>query len=139
VKPLDLSNARPRGTRAELAGILFLPRSIDKVRASFPGGNLNGYTIEGFTTRMLENLGITVDAFTAAVERAENDEDVARFVREHAVSGGAEAWNEFALHREVYGGDRAEALADYPWLADHPEITLSIDFLQYMEDHNLDV
>jgi Domain of unknown function (DUF5069) len=138
MEPLDLSNSHPRKARAELAGITFLPRSIDKFRAALPGGNLAGYSIEGFTGRMLESLGIAPDAFQAAVAAATTDDDVAAFVREHAVPGGADAWNSFVLNREVYGGDRAEAVAEHPWLADHPEIRLSIDFLQYREDNGLD-
>jgi uncharacterized protein DUF5069 len=138
MEPLDLSKARPRATRAELAGVTFLPRSIDKFRAALPGGTLAGYSIEGFTGRMLENLGIAPDAFQAAVAAAKSDEDVASFVREHAVPGGADTWNSFVLNREIYNGDRAEAIAENPWLADHPEIRLSVDFLQYMEDNNLD-
>jgi hypothetical protein len=138
MKPLDLSEGHPRSTRAELSGIVFLPRSIDKFRASLAGGNLDGYTIEGFTGRMLETLGITPEALRSVVAEAKTDEDVASYVREHSVAGGAEAWNTYVLNREVYLGDRAEAVAENPWLADHPEIKLSLDFLQYMEDNNLD-
>jgi hypothetical protein len=138
MEPLDLSKGRPRGTRAELAGVTFLPRSVDKFRASLPGGNLNGYTIEGFTEMMLKELGITPEAMRTVVADAKTDDDVARYVREHAVAGGAKAWNDFALNRELYLGNRTEAIAENPWLADHPEIKLSLDFLQYMEDHNLD-
>jgi len=138
MEPLDLSKGRPRATRAELAGITFLPRSIDKFRAALPGGNLAGYTIEGFTTTMLEKLGITPAALQAVVAAAASDEDVARYMREHAVAGGADAWNEYARNRELYLGNRAEAIAENPWLAEHPEIKYSLDFLQYMEDHNLD-
>ena len=138
MEPLDLSKGRPRATRAELSGILFLPRSIDKFRASLPGGNLAGYTIEGFTGRMLKNLGISPEALRGVVAEAKTDEDVASYVREHAVAGGAEAWNTYILNRELYQGNRAEAIAENPWLAEHPEITLSVDFLQYQEDHNLD-
>lgn len=138
MEPLDLSKAHPRTTRAELSGITFLPRSIDKFRAALPGGNLSGYTLKGFTGRMLESLGISPDALQAVVAEAKTDEDVARYVREHAVAGGAEAWNTWVLNREVYLGDRATAIAENPWLAEHPEITLSLDFLQYMEDNGLD-
>lgn len=138
MEPLDLSNAHPRATRAELAGVIFLPRSIDKFRAALPGGNLGGYSIEGFTGRMLKDLGIAPDAFQAAVAAAASDDDIANYVREHAVPGGADTWNSFALNREVYNGDRAEAIAENPWLAEHPEIRLSLDFLQYMEDNGLD-
>ena len=56
MEPLDLSKAPPRRTRDEIAGVVFLPRSIDKFRAALPGGNLSGYTIEGFTEKMLGEL-----------------------------------------------------------------------------------
>jgi hypothetical protein len=138
MEPLDLSQGRPRATRAELAGITFLPRSIDKFRAALPGGNLAGYTIEGFTGRMLENLGIAPEALQTVVASAKTDDDVASYVREHALPGGADTWNEYVLNRELYLGNRAEAIEENPWLAEHPEITKSLDFLQYMEDNNLD-
>jgi hypothetical protein len=138
MEPLDLSHAHPRATRAELGGIIFLPRSIDKFRAALPGGTLNGYNLDGFTGRMLAALGISPDAFSEAVARANTDDDVVTFVSEHAVAGGADAWNDFARNREVYGGDREEAIAENPWLADHPEIRYTIDFVQYKEDNGLD-
>jgi len=136
--PLDLSQQKPRTTRAELAGITFLPRSIDKFRAALPGGNLNGYSIEGFTGRMLADLAIAPDAFQAAVAEAKSDDDVAAYVLANAVAGGADTWNSYALNRELYLGNRTEAIAENPWLADHPEIVKSLDFLQYMEDNGLD-
>jgi hypothetical protein len=138
MEPLDLSTTRPRATRAELAGVTFLPRSIDKFRAALPGGNLAGYTIEGFTSRMLENLGIAQADLQAVVAAATSDADVARYVSEHAVAGGADVWNTYVLNRELYLGNRVEAIAENPWLADHPEIQKSLDFLQYMEDNDLD-
>ena len=39
--------------------------------------------------------------------------------------------------REIYNGDRAEAIADNPWLADHPELVYSIDFLDYVDEHGI--
>ena len=67
MEPLDLTTRRPRKARDEVAGIVFLPRSIDKARASLPGGTLGEYTRPGFTATMLKHFGITVDAFIAAV------------------------------------------------------------------------
>ena len=138
MEPLDLTTARPRKARAELAGIIFLPRSIDKFRAALPGGTLNGYTIEGFTETMLDDLGISIETMQKVVADAETDDDVVEYVTANAVAGGADKWNTFVQNREVYKGNRAEAIAENPWLADHPEIKYSIDFLQYREDNNID-
>jgi hypothetical protein len=66
---------------------------------------------------MLESLGILSDA---------------------RVAGGAETWNAYALNRELYLGNRAEAIAKNPWLAEHPEVKLLLDFLPYTEDSGLD-
>jgi hypothetical protein len=87
---------------------------------------------------MLKDLAISPEAFQSAVAAAQNDEDVASYVRDHAVAGGADVWNSFVLNRELYNGDHAEAIAENPWLAEHPEIRLSLDFLQYREDNGLD-
>jgi hypothetical protein len=135
---LDLSAHKPRPGRAELAGVTFLPRSIDKVRGLMPGGVADGYTVEGFSEAMLEKSGISVDAFTAAVAAAKTDADVAAFVTEHAVAGGIDTWNGLVLNRLLYNGNREEAIVENPLPADHPEITHSLDFLQYREDHGLD-
>jgi hypothetical protein len=138
MQALDLSKTKPRKTREELAGVVFLPRSIDKFRGNLPGGVMDGYTIEGFTAMMLERLDIPVATMQNIVATAASDDDIAGYVLESAAPGGAEAWNDFVLNRELYKGDRAGAIAENPWLAEHPEITKSIDFLQYMEDHGLD-
>jgi hypothetical protein len=69
---------------------------------------------------MLEHLNIDPELLREIVADAKSDDDVAHYVREH------------------YGGNRAEAIAEHPWLADHPEIVKSLDFLQYMEDNGLD-
>ena len=138
MEPLDLTTRRPRKARDEVAGIVFLPRSIDKARAALPGGALGDYTIPGFTEMMLERFGITVDDFIAAVRNAKTDEDVAAWVKSHAVPGGVQAWVDYATNREIYNGNRAEAIADYPFLADHPELVYSLDFLDYQDEHGID-
>src|SRR6202035_2034571 len=87
MEPLALTTLRPRKARDEIAGIVFLPRSIDKARAMLPGGALGDYTIPGFTEAMLERFGITVDDFVAAVRDAAGDDEVAAWVKAHAVPG----------------------------------------------------
>jgi hypothetical protein len=138
VEPISLKGGRPRPARADLDGIVFLPRSIDKVRATLPGGDIHDYKVEGFTGQMLDTFGVTVEEFTQAVGAANTDADVVAYVRQHAKPGGIDAWNDFVTKREIYNGDRAEALTDYPWLADHPELVYSVDFLDYREQHGLD-
>ena len=77
MQPLDLTTAPPRAPREALAGIVFLPRTIDKVRATLPGGALGAYNIPGFSQMMLEALGIELERSRAAVAEAAKDDDVA--------------------------------------------------------------
>ncbi len=129
MEPLDLRIAPPRPPRAELAGIVFLPRSIDKVRAALPGGSLRDYEIEGFTTQMLEHLGISLDEFIAVVRDVSTDDAVATYVAEHADAKGADAWREYILARKPFNGDRVAAVAEFPYLAERTDIIYSLDLL----------
>jgi hypothetical protein len=74
---LDLRKTPPRRPRAELVGVVFMPRSIAKIRATLPDGDLGAYTISGFTATMFDVLGIALEDVTAAVRSAASDDDVA--------------------------------------------------------------
>jgi hypothetical protein len=129
MEALDLRTAPPREPRAELSGIPFLPRSIDKVRATFPGGSLGAYQIEGFTIYMLEHLGISLEAFVEAVREASTDEAVAAFVVAHTDATKIAAWREYVFARQPFHGDRAKATEMFPFLADRQDLVYSLDVL----------
>ena len=129
MNPLDLSIAPPRSAKAIAAGVVFLPRTIDKLRAMLPGGNVGEYRMEGFSDMMLERFCIATETLTAAVAKAATDDEIGAIVHRDAAPGSIEAWNEFATNRKLYNGDRDEAIADHPWLAQHPEIVLTLDFV----------
>lgn len=85
MQPLDLRTRPPRGPREMLDGLMMLPRTIDKVRATLPGGNLGPYHVApGISGIMLSTIGVSVDDFTQAVAQAESDQDVADWLRAHA-------------------------------------------------------
>jgi hypothetical protein len=130
MKPMNLSNKPPRKPQAELDGIVFLPRSIDKVCATLPGGDPGPYNIPGFTQMMLEKLGITVEAFTLAVAAADADADVAAFVRANSTQAKIDEWNGWAKTRQPRGGDRVAALEIYPWLGERPDLIIGLDVLE---------
>jgi hypothetical protein len=127
---MNLSNKPPRLPRAELAGVVFLPRSIDKVRATLPGGDPGPYNIPGFTEIMLEKLGISVEAFTVAVTAAESDAEVGEFVHKHTTKAKIDEWNAWSTTREPRGGDRVAALEIYPWLGERPDLKIGLDVLE---------
>ena len=84
MEPLDLTLAPPRSARVMLDGLAMLARTIDKMRARLPGGNLGAYKIDGMSDRMMSMLGIDAEALQAEVARAASDADVAAWVRAHA-------------------------------------------------------
>jgi hypothetical protein len=127
---MDLTKAPPRRPRAELGGVIFLPRSIDKARALLPGGNPGEYALHGFSQRMFDALGITEHAFVEAVAAAANDDDVAAFVTAHTSPEKIATWNAFVAAREPRNGDRVAALENYPWLGERPDLIVTLDILE---------
>jgi len=83
MQPLDLTKAPPRMPRAPLAdlNLIMAARTVDKLRAMLPGGNVGGYKIPGFSSRLMELLGITQEEFLAQVASAHSDADVAAWLR----------------------------------------------------------
>lgn len=126
MKPLDLSAGPPRSCYEELDGLMLLPRTIDKLRAFLPGGNPGGYWIDGpiagISGYLLKRLGVEEAALRDAVAAAEDDGDVAAWLRERTDSSQYPAINETLRrikpkHAEdpaVFGQIYAETLAMKP-------------------------
>ena len=131
---IDLSGRPPQKPRAELDGVIFLPRSIDKARAYQPGGDPGPYVLRGFTQQMLDMLGIAAEGFTMAVATGATDDDVVAFVRARTTDDRIAAWNTWVSARQPRNGDRVAALEIYPWLGERPDLILALDVLE--EDDN---
>ena len=83
MEPLDLTKAPPRSPYVQLGGLYMLARTIDKMRAQLPGGNTGAYQVAGFSTIMLEGIGIPADDLQAVVALASDEEEVVAWVRKH--------------------------------------------------------
>jgi len=84
MKPLDLTKTSPRSPREQLVGLVFIPRTIDKMRALLPGGNPGKYHVEGASLALLEGIGADPAQFQEVVASAASDADVAAWLQEHA-------------------------------------------------------
>jgi Domain of unknown function (DUF5069) len=84
MKPLDLTKQPPRSPREKLGGLVFLARTIDKMRASLPGGNIGSYNIPGSSIRMLEAVGIKPDDLQAVVAQSASEQEVVAWVHAHS-------------------------------------------------------
>jgi hypothetical protein len=127
--PLNLSTAPPRAPHADIAGVIFLPRTIDKARAMLPGGDIGEYTIPGLSEMQLERLGIPLDDFVTAVAHASSDEEVGAFVHGACSDEKIAAWNDWIRQRQPRGGDREAAYELYPWLRERPDLIIALDVL----------
>jgi hypothetical protein len=84
MEPLDLTMRAPRGPRETLAGLAFLPRTVDKLRAELPGGNMGPYLNrpDGMSAVMCKRTGLDMDELRAVVAAAPDEHAVAVWVRE---------------------------------------------------------
>jgi Domain of unknown function (DUF5069) len=129
---LDLTKAPPRPPRTPLAGLdlIMAARTVDKLRASLPGGNLGSYQVPGFSTQMLEALGITEDALRDEVRRASSDDEIAAWIRERTTPEKIAAFNEKIQERRVkHRLDDETWRKKYPRGAEMPPETPLIDML----------
>jgi hypothetical protein len=114
---LDLTKQPPRSPRELLPGLslLMAARTVDKLRATLPGGNLGEYQITGFSSRLIEALGFPEGALREAIARADSDGDVADWIVRHSDPAKYAEINA-ALERPTVG----ERLGDAAFLARYP-------------------
>jgi hypothetical protein len=121
MESLDLTKAPPRSPYVRLGGLLMLARTIDKLRATLPGGNLGAYKIAGFSERMLQALGIPEDDLRAVIALAKDDDEVLGWVRKHS---GPVKYDEVNASLEATKVadrlDRPDMLKKYPVLETLP-------------------
>lgn len=140
--PLDLSTRRPRAVREQLAGIAYLPRAIDKVRAQLPGGDLGPYVVltEGVRTMsagMYHVLGFTHEEFRDTVAAAPDDGAVAAWVRARVSDEAVAKWNAGVLARrigDITGPTRERMVAAHPCAAGMPPEALLVDMFDADDD-----
>jgi uncharacterized protein DUF5069 len=114
---LDLSQRPPRSPRELLPGLdlLMAARTVDKIRATLPGGNLGEYQITGFSSRLIEKLGFPEAALRAVVAKAASDREVGDWIARHSDPARYAEINA-ALERPTVGErfDDAAFMARYP-------------------------
>jgi len=116
MQPLDFSKRAPRGPRVMLDGLFMLARTIDKLRATLPGGELNGYRIEGTSRRLLGWLGVDEAEMQAAVAAAASDADVAQWLRARTDASKYPEYNERMENRTADDiEDKTYINATYPF------------------------
>ncbi len=131
MQPLDLSQGPPRSPKLQLDGLAMLPRTIDKIRATLPGGNLGPYRIQGFSQRMLDAIGVTEDKLRDAVSKAETEDDVVAWLRQNANTSAYADFTSYITKRSLDDVADREAFAKrYPVVERRPELHYLVDVLE---------
>lgn len=98
---LDLTLAPPRSPRHLLGGLVMLARTIDKVRATLPGGDIGVYKVEGMSGRFFDGLNLDPDEFSRRVASAEDEDDVVRWIVARTARELRDAYNEGAAAQTI--------------------------------------
>ncbi len=90
-------------------------RTVDKLRATLPGGNIGEYQITGFSSSLLNALGVAEGVLRKVIAQAGSDEDVAAWIREHTDP------NRYAeINAKLEGRTVGERLNDPDFLQRYP-------------------
>jgi hypothetical protein len=98
---MDLTTGAPRSPYDEVGGIVFLPRTIDKMRA-FVAGTVGAYNAKtGVSTGVFDLFGVTPDEFEQIVRDNQTDEGVlqALMTRKPVSQAEIDDWDRRAVNR----------------------------------------
>ncbi|MBU6427959.1 MAG: DUF5069 domain-containing protein [Cyanobacteria bacterium REEB65] len=112
---MDLTKQVPRSPFAELGGVAWLPRAIDKGRAHLAGTN-GEYNFDCPMDKILfEHLGIDAPAFLVALRSNGSDEAMLDWVKHHAEHFDEQAIQESNDHIRHHGpsAERREYFDNY--------------------------
>jgi hypothetical protein len=138
--PLDLRKRPPRAPRDTILGFYMLPRTIDKLRAELPGGDLGDYLNHdiGFSAYVVRRLGLDMDEFRNAVADAPDETAAIEWLAARVDPALAPALNaklETFVVERMKPEDQALIRQRHPVMAERPELTKILDVLEADDAH----
>jgi hypothetical protein len=133
MEPLDLAHRPPRGPRETLLGVMFLPRTIDKLRAELPGGNLAGYLTDyryGLSSYLLHKLGIGFDELRTVVANARNEDEIVEWLRLRIDPSAVENVNAKLEQAKITPENRDEVFSRHPALRERSDLLTLFEVLE---------
>jgi hypothetical protein len=132
--PLDLRKQPPRPVRATILGFFFLPRTIDKLRAELPGGDMGPYLNHdtGFSAWVVRRLGLDMNEFREAVAAAPDEDAVVAWLSERIDPAAAPALNaklETFVVERMSPEDQILVRERHPVMALRPELSKLVEIL----------
>lgn len=133
--PLDLRSRPPRGARETMLGFYLLPRTIDKLRAELPGGELGAYMNHdaGFSAYVVRRLGLDMDEFRNAVAEAADDAAVETWLAARIDPDFAPTLNaklETIVVERMTPENQTLVRERHPVLATRPDLSKILDVLE---------
>jgi Domain of unknown function (DUF5069) len=142
MNPLDLRTQVPRRPRETMLGFYLLPRTVDKLRAELPGGNIGPFLNHdtGFSAYVVRRLGLSMDEFRKAVADARNEDAVIAWLRARIDESIAPALNakleSFVVER-MTPADQLLIRERHPVMAKRPDLSKILDILDADDEHRL--
>ncbi len=117
-----------------MLGFYFLPRTIDKLRAELPGGNVGPFLNHdtGFSAFVVRKIGVSMDEFRDVVARARDEREVEAWLAARVDAGAAPALNakiETFTASRMSPDDQALIRERHPVMAARPDLDAVIDIL----------
>jgi hypothetical protein len=134
VNPLDLRKQPPRRPRETMLGFYLLPRTVDKLRAELPGGNLGPYLNHdaGFSAYVVRRLGLDMGEFREVVAAAPDEAAVVAWLAGRIDPSAAPALNaklETIVVERMSPEDQMLVRERHPVMAARPELSTILDIL----------
>ncbi|MBV9079523.1 MAG: DUF5069 domain-containing protein [Elusimicrobia bacterium] len=135
MQPLDLRFRPPRGPRETLLGLYFLPRTIDKLRAEMPGGDIGPYLNEprGISAFLCRRIGIDMEELRAVVLAANDEDEVAAWLQQRIDPKKVEETNrklESLTIERLSPEDQELVRHHHPVLAKRPDLVTFLDIFE---------
>ena len=133
--PLDLRRHPPRGPRETLLGFYFLPRTIDKIRAELPGGNMGAYMNHdtGFSAYVVRRLNLQMDELRRAVADAGDEAALTQWLEARLNPRTATAVNaklETFVVERMKPEDQQLVRSRHPVMSSRSDLTKILDILE---------
>jgi hypothetical protein len=117
-----------------MLGFFFLPRTVDKLRAELPGGNMGQFVNHdtGFSAFVVRRLGLDMNEFREAVAQAPDEEAIVAWLRERVDPGAAPALNaklETFVVERMTPEDQVLVRSRHPVMEQRPELSKVLDIL----------
>jgi hypothetical protein len=135
MEPLDLRRQLPRGPRETLAGLAFMPRTVDKLRAQQPGGDLGPFLNEpdGVSAYMCRRAGIDMEELRAVVASAKDEAEVESWLvarLDPAVVAETNAKLEKLGTHRLSPENLKRVQDNHPGLAERPDLQYFFDIIE---------